>query len=336
MQPNNPTSVPAASEKRNLGFVKLRRGLREHLHRSRMSSNASTLFVWLLLSAYHSGPKRGCVETNYEDVMRGLGWYRKLLQRSIWELTRKGYVRVTPAANQHGMTIITILKFDVQEFSSAQDTGVLTKHSAQDTAEDSAHVDSVPTTVPSRPPILQEMLDLQAPKNALEVKNKKNEKRNAVRRRFDAERLADRTPPFRKENLQNRLEKKIESTNDSYLDWIDSCRKRGEGHPFGTEEQKAFEATGYKPDLGSPLLSFDFVTTVVDVYEETRKKDISAGNLCSRIIDRCQSERERNYGEGYYWPPDFQDHRDRLRIQERARELMSANKVGHTGSGVKP
>jgi hypothetical protein len=61
------------SSQRGPGFVKLRRGLLPHL--AEMSSNAAKLYVCLLLRAHwESGPKRGWVETRYEDIARDLGW----------------------------------------------------------------------------------------------------------------------------------------------------------------------------------------------------------------------------------------------------------------------
>ena len=337
---NNSTSAPASSEKRDPGFARIRKGFLAHL--PGMSGNGVKLYLMLQFKACWFGAKRGWVEASFDDMARWCGWSTKTLQRNLEELETKPYIEIERAANQHELTRIKILKYDLEESTSAADksdrSSTVGVDCALDRALDSAVDSAADKPVHSKPATLQNPQDLQAPKKLKEVKEVKEQKKetaNAVRRRFDAERLADRTPPF-KEKLQNRLEKKIESTNDSYPDWIKSCRKRGEGHPFGAKEQKAFEATGYEPDLSSPLLGFDFVTTVVDVYEETRKKDISPGNLCSRIIDRCQSERGRNDVEGYYWPPDFQDHRDRLRVQERARELMNANKAGHTGGGLKP
>jgi hypothetical protein len=289
------------------------------------------------------GVKRGWVEASFDDMARWCGWSTKTLQRNLEDLETKPYIEIKRAANQHELTRIKILKYDLEGSTSAVDksdqSSTVGVDCALDRALDSAVDSAADKPVHSKPATPQNPQDLQAPKKLKEVKElkeQKNETANAVRRRFDVELLADRIPPLRKEKLQNRLEKKIESTNASYPDWIKSCRKRGEDHPFGAEEQKAFEATGYTPNLSSLLLGFEFVTTVVDVYEETRKKDISPGNLCSRIIDRCQTERGRNDGEGYYWPPDFQHHRDSLRAQERARELMSANKVGHIPSGMKP
>ena len=188
MEDNRATS--ASGDKRNLGFVKLRRGLKEHLHRSRMSSNASTLFVWLLLSARHSGPGRGCVEANYEDVMRNLGWTYSMVRRTIGELAQKGYIIATPAANQHTITTIRILKFDAWEDDSAASTGEHTKTSDQPAV--SSGVLSAPSTGEqssehSRPPISQKADELQTPKNAVEGIEKKNGTADAVRRPVDAE-----------------------------------------------------------------------------------------------------------------------------------------------------
>jgi hypothetical protein len=325
MQPNNPTSAPASNEKRNLGFVKLRRGLREHLHRSRMSSNGSTLFVWLLLSAYHSGPKRGCVGANIEDLMFGLGWSRSMVKRSLEELASKGYISFDGAANQHELGVIRILKFDVEERDSARFTGEPSKNSdtsAELSARLNAQSASEPSTEPSNPSNLQSQCDLQVPKNALEVKNKKNEKRNAVRRPFDAELRASSKGFFsssekRKKLLAN-VAAKIREQDDSFGSYIEICKKKGYDHPFGRDERKAFEALRYKPDLQSPLLSFDFVMAAVEVCEANEEKGVLPGNLCSKLIDYCDTERKKN--GGHYYPPDFLTHRNLLRTSERAVE----------------
>jgi hypothetical protein len=163
-----PQSNDTSRERRNLGFVKLRRGLKEHLHRSRMSSNASTMFVWLLLSARHSGSTRGSVEANYDDLMRGLGWSSSMVRRTLEELISKGYISVTPAANQHEITVIKILKFDTGEDDSAVLTSEHPKNSAVSTGALRAVFTSEQSTEQSRPYNLQSQRDLQAPKNAVE------------------------------------------------------------------------------------------------------------------------------------------------------------------------
>ncbi len=67
-----------------------------------------------------------------------------------------------------------------------------------------------------------------------------------------------------------------------------------------------------------------------------RKGDgLLPGILCSKIIDRCMSEQEsyKTLGmdpSGYYYPLDFVEHRDRLRVQERIHE-----RAIHTGNGAR-
>src|SRR5205814_1028661 len=163
---------------------------------SRMSSNASTLFVWLLLSAYHSGAKRGCVDANIEDLTLGLGWSRSMAKRTLDELILGDYVSFSGAANQHGLGTIRILKFDVEECDSAQSTSEPSEresarlisepsgnpnHSGELSARLSARFTSEPTIEPSNHSISQNQQGLQAPKNAVEVTKEMNEKLDAVR-----------------------------------------------------------------------------------------------------------------------------------------------------------
>ena len=76
-----------------------------------LSSNAVKLLTWVLLSA-----QQGRLEASYKDMIDGLGWTRRPLQRAVAELTKKECVRVTAAANQHGKTLIEVLiKFDGED-----------------------------------------------------------------------------------------------------------------------------------------------------------------------------------------------------------------------------
>lgn len=85
--------------------------LKEHLHKSRLTSNAAVLLVWITLSAH-----QGRLEASYEDLMRGLGWSRKMLQRTIADLTQRGYIRVTRATSQRSKMLIEVL-IDFEESS---------------------------------------------------------------------------------------------------------------------------------------------------------------------------------------------------------------------------
>jgi hypothetical protein len=115
---------------------------------------------------------------------------------------------------------------------------------------------------------------------------------------------------------------------DTYPYWIEHCKKEGVQHPFGDEEQQAFAEIGYSPDLTSPLLTFGFVTATTIVCDDYRGKGISAGNLCSKIIDYCIREIKTQVkggldGSNFYWPPDFQEHRDGFRAKERNIEYIA-------------
>jgi hypothetical protein len=335
MSENKASSSLVSSEKRNPGFVMLRRGLKEHLHRSRMSPNSATLFVWLLLSAEWAGQRRACVAANYADLMRELGWTYSMARRSIGELTRKGYIQVTSAVNQHGVTAIKILKFDGVERDSAVSTSEHTKlaenpavSNAVSSAVSSAVSKSEYCTEHSRPSNSQSQQDLQAPKNLRSKEHKNLISQDAVRRRFNAElpsamkgfssesqsqKLEAHPGRTRSQKLNSRLESKLKATRDSYADLIEREHSKGNKHPFGEEEKRAFAALRYQPDLKSPLLGRDFVFSVMEIVDDHGAKGVLPGNLCSKVIDFCSTEK-------ILWPPDFQAHRDRLREAEREAE----------------
>jgi len=120
-----------------------------------------------------------------------------------------------------------------------------------------------------------------------------------------------------KEEARELLSPKIRQEDDSFLTWIETCKKNRWEHPFGKDEQEAFQELQYEPDLKSPLLSCEFVLGAVNVCDENRGKWLPPGILCSKVIDFCERERKRDKAlgadGGYYYPPDFVDHRNRLR-----------------------
>src|SRR5713226_6779575 len=106
---------------RYTGFIKIRRGLREHLRS--MSGNAVKLYCWLHLTANFGGPRKGCVESDYEEIASSLGWTKKTLQRTVAELNHR-FSKVELAANQNEVTTIEIHKYDRQGSPSGVDAGV--------------------------------------------------------------------------------------------------------------------------------------------------------------------------------------------------------------------
>lgn len=145
--------------------------LKEHLHKSRLTSNAALLLVWLLLSAHHSGLKRGCIEANIEDLMLGLGWSRSMVRRSLAELVSKGYVSFSGAANKQGLGMIRILKSDLVE--PAQSTGEPSKSvepAARPTSEPSkGRLDSTQLTSEPGVPIELRAALISEPSKGFEI-----------------------------------------------------------------------------------------------------------------------------------------------------------------------
>jgi hypothetical protein len=162
-----------STEKRDPGFVKLRRGLRPHL--AKMSSNSVKLYVELLLRADWKGPKRGWVETSYEDVANSLRWSLKTLQRAVEELTGKPYIEVERAANQYELTRIKILKYDLEECPSGVDKSVQSYGVGVDRAVDSGVDKSVQRSVHTSATISQSHKDLQAPKKVKKYRSKEKD-----------------------------------------------------------------------------------------------------------------------------------------------------------------
>ena len=295
-----------------------------------MSSNAAKLYTWLLIAAEWKGERRGTYESTYAEIAQELLWNPKMLRRSFSELREKGYIAIVGAANQYENTLITILKYDQDMAAFGGDTGVRSI-GAEDTAEDNAGDTGVHSSVPSKPSSPLNTKVLEAPKNLEEVKEVEEGKLDAVRRRFYAKRLPSTksvfSPSEKKKKLAAHLVAKIRQEDDSFLTWIETCKKKGWEHPFDKDEQEAFQELQYEPDLKSPLLSCEFVFGAVHVCDDNRGKGLPPGILCSKVIDFCERERKRDKAlgadGGYYYPPDFVDHRNRLRAKERVIEQGS-------------
>ena len=283
------SSIPSR-EKNDPGFVKIRRGLLPHL--PWMTSNATKLYLWLHLRAYWQGPKRGTVETTFDDIARALDWKFKMVQRTLDELLHGSYITLQRASNQYELTQIVIEKYD-PESNSAVDSSVQSKNSAVDTGVDtrvhgSVHSSHLSSLSPK---------ELDAPKKSKEIKKGEDDagEDHAVRRRFDAELHSPTksvfSPSEKEQKLSSRLAASIEREGEAFRDVVEHCARRGAAHPFGQAERRAFARLHYQPDLQSPLLSMGFVDVVVDVVSDPRGENLTPGILCCVVIDRCR-ERE--------------------------------------------
>ncbi len=174
------------------------------------------------------------------------------------------------------------------------------------------------STVHSKPASQQRQHDLQAPKKVKEVKELKNGTADAVRRPVDAEHRIASSKSFSPSEKRKNLEKRL-------TDAVRKNRSANDDELFD-DEREAFAYLGYEP-RDSRGLPYGFVFWASELYEKHKPEALPPGILCSKIIDRLMAEQEscKTLGSdptGYYWPPDFQDHRDRLRAQERVHDRV--------------
>jgi hypothetical protein len=304
---------------RDPGFVKLRRGLLKHL--PEMSERAVKLYVWLLLSARWEGSKRGWVEASFEDMAASNGCSTKTVQRALEELENKPYVEVHRATSQHQLTRIKILKFDIEEPTSTVDKSVHSSDVGVDTGADRGADIPSDKSVHSSPSIELSAKDLQASKKYRSKEVKKEGRLDAVRRPFDAELhlAASFSPSEKKAKLTSRLAKAIRANLNRFEGGLDRAER--------AVLQAAVNAMRYTAK-DPTVITDGFTSVLMEVYKKHKDGETSPGNLCSKVIDRCSSEQEACKKIGadpsdYYWPPDFQQNRDRLRQEERRLESQA-------------
>ena len=87
---------------------------------------------------------------------------------------------------------------------------------------------------------------------------------------------------------------------------------------LGSNEERwrsdgACRAIGYSLDVDSPIVGIEFADALSLVYEKHFNEGLLPGILATKVIDHCMREK-------ILYPPDFVEHRDRLRKRERACE----------------
>jgi hypothetical protein len=156
---------------------------------------------------------------------------------------------------------------------------------------------------------------------------KGTDKANAVRSQESGDgllRLPNSPNPCKKRTREENIQAKIDEQDGTFVAYVEWSEKGNYGHPFDADTQKAFAVLQYKPDLNSRRLTRDFVSCAVDVYEEHCHKGIAPALLCTKIIDECRKRQKSEPNGCYFWPPDFQAHRDRLRAAE-SEQAVAAN-----------
>jgi hypothetical protein len=152
---------------------------------------------------------------------------------------------------------------------------------------------------------------------------KGTDKPNAVSSQENGDALL-RLPNSGKKTLEENVQAKIDEQDGTFAAYVEWSEKRNFGHPFDADTQKAFAAMEYKPDLNSRRLTRDFVTCAVDVYEAHCDDGMAPTLLCTKVIDECLKRQAAESNGCYFWPPDFQAHRNRLRAPGRE-QAVAAN-----------
>lgn len=155
---------------------------------------------------------------------------------------------------------------------------------------------------------------------------------DAVRRPVDAEhRIA--TKPFSPPSEGKAKAKPSERRAKLSARLAEAIRANGNQFEGGLDRddravlQAAVNRTRYEAK-DFEILTDGFIVTLMEIFEKHKNDGTSPGNICSKVIDRCLSQQEscKTLGSDpseYYWPPDFQDHRDQLRAEERMAEKQS-------------
>jgi hypothetical protein len=104
------------------GFVKLRRGLDEHL--ARMSDGAVKLYIRLLfLADWRKGKTQGLAQVVFSEIAAEFGWSPRTVKYITAELKEGGYIAVERRGNQHRPSIIRIEKYDGARAKDCLSTG---------------------------------------------------------------------------------------------------------------------------------------------------------------------------------------------------------------------
>lgn len=101
--------MPPAENK--CGFLKLRRGLDEHL--ARMTSDAVKLYLRLLfLADWRNGKSQGLAQATFSEIAVEFSWSPRQVRRVTAELRKSGYIVVERRGNQRVPSIVRITKYD--------------------------------------------------------------------------------------------------------------------------------------------------------------------------------------------------------------------------------
>lgn len=296
------------------GFLQLRRGLWEHVRDGRMTVTEALAFIYICCEA---DTRTGIWKGSAKSLSGELGIPERTARDVLEKMEHGAYIRRFAVPGRHVCYPILVHKFPI---SQGEHNGEQLNAIASTSPADLAYF--------PREQSVEQHGEHGVEHGAAQKRSKKEkEKREKVVRRTQNAELrvvsssCKKNPKKeKKERLAAHLAGKIARDGERIQDWDLSN--------WEEEIREAFDFIGYELDRRNPQLSAAFLITACEVYQENRNREISLGNLCSKIIDRCVRENKQDPDGGYYWPTDFQEYRDRLRQVERASERSQATAMG--------
>lgn len=242
------------------GFIKLRRGLDEHL--DRIDGDALKLYVRLLFRAdWRKGRNHGLATGNLSEMAQSFGWSRYKLSRKLGELEGK-YVAVEHRGNQFTPSAVRILKYDdgvsVKNAASSTDAS---RKSAASTDEHAANLLSEGCT-------------------GVAASSQKCGKHSR-----EPQESADVKPAeevLRKEELGESVEPSGKKKAGQPTDRVSLT-----GSKEKSEEKTVPLGILWATKLGMKKLSAEFTPFLNIVKQNQPRPDETKGRWCQRILDLC-------------------------------------------------
>jgi len=251
--------------------VELNRRILEHW--PKLSSNGAKLLIWLAAKA-----KRGEAKIALEDLADAWDWSKSTVRRTLKELAVKNLISVTPAANQHEITVIKILDSAVSKNErTSEPSAVLI--SEQSNPQDSALAGVLTDEYSADDPAL--LTNQQSNNEPAVFKDEQSKPSNCLET---------------KEQLAERIAAKIAASGGLAGELTDS-------------QHKALEYLSFQCD--PRYLSFGFVAIAGLLYGRADGNLPSPGRFASRLIYECLEEQKAAVAEGkpparFYFPPMFE------------------------------
>ncbi len=306
---------------RYAGWYPRRRGILEHLDNGTISLLDAAVHDHLCLTAdYRTGVSRSSAEKIRALCPKDVTL--RAVQRALATLEEIGWIKRFRTHGQRGNYPIVVGKFYVLSVTDGvTDASPKWLATNLERTTDWSNVQFDDVTDPSFIRVLSCHSSVTDRDTELspskEVRTETEDSRpNAVRRTSSARKVLSEGE--RKKKLRDGLVKKIEKEHESLKAFLDQG-ERDDGERYPDWWGKVLEASrflGYRIDEDDPTATMSFVGALSNQFERyenvIRNGEMLPGIFATKVIDHLVQNNE-------LFPPDFTQHRDQLREQERGR-----------------